>query len=536
MSKKLVIISIFVLFYFGILFYQGCRNAPTNNSNNSTKTQTQTGCPTQTAPFPSFSDKDKYAPPDWYCREYNDTAKRKDFPIYRLSQDYAAIPATFPEVCDVKDCPWKAFDFKTQPREYLQELIKYAYKNNLETDWANPKDWFSAPYMHLDTLTPEKNIEPTGREFMHGLTMERVGCKAEIDGVTADPNCKFATDIYKLPEGSFYNWAVSFYNARGGSYINKVWTEVLKEKPEDRNLEVFREGFSDGAVAVKLLFTRAKVEDAKYLEKSVEWQADVERRLDRENAQNFSGAKCLKNGVPAEECFPKVRLLQIDIAVRDNRAEQTGWVFGTFIYKNDAPRFIEYKFKDLTPDEVAKKEAWLRLVPLGLIYGNGEKIAVGASETESYINPNIGVTQHFGCNLYQTADGKFVKQEKRLNGPVDNPQSSCLSCHAVSETPDNLNPNSVPYAKMGCAENKIAEWFRNINPRQGETFSSAKNIFTLDYSLQLREGIFRRWLEAQNCYNNPQKCPFADNNQAENISESEKVKTILSRSGIQKVQ
>jgi hypothetical protein len=50
-----------------------------------------------------------------------------------------------------------------------------------------------------------------------------------------------------------------------------------------------------------------------------------------------------------------VRLLQIDVAVKDNRAAgTTGWVFGTFNYNSAAPG----------------STAWQRMIPIGLMWGN----------------------------------------------------------------------------------------------------------------------------------------------------------------------
>ncbi len=59
----------------------------------------------------------------------------------------------------------------------------------------------------------------------------------------------------------------------------------------------------------------------------------------------------------------RVRLLQIDVSVRDD-VSPTGWVFGTFIYHDDAPP-ISYN-AEFPPD----KQSWLKVVPLGLMFGN----------------------------------------------------------------------------------------------------------------------------------------------------------------------
>ena len=77
----------------------------------------------------------------------------------------------------------------------------------------------------------------------------------------------------------------------------------------------------------------------------------------------------------------------------------------------------------------------------------------------------------------------------RLNGPVDNPMSSCLSCHSTAQWPGKapvIPPrNIIPDSKDWLT------WFRNI--KAGEPFSTGAE--SLDYSLQLAVGIqnFYEW-------------------------------------------
>src|SRR6185369_13923250 len=81
--------------------------------------------------------------------------------VFKLSQDYPAIQPT-PE-----QYPWKAFDYKKQPLEYLKSVLQYCYEGNIDSDvdWQVEKNtkrkWYHAPWMHSG---------PNGREFIHGLT------------------------------------------------------------------------------------------------------------------------------------------------------------------------------------------------------------------------------------------------------------------------------------------------------------------------------------------------------------------------------
>jgi hypothetical protein len=219
---------------------------------------------------------------------------------------------------------------------------------------------------------------------------------------------------------------------------------------------------------VKLLFTQANAEQVPYLKGSKEWQSHIYSEI----------------VVPTHPLMPRaiqtVRLLQLDVAVRDSRSP-TGWVFGTFVYncnaRGDSP--------------------WKRMVPIGLMWGNDPGITVamvrsGRKLQETVINSSDEVPfQHLGW-------------AGRLTGPVDNPISSCLSCHSVSQWPPDLDSPLVPPRRT--RDNRIIEpdstewmrWFRNIKAE--EPFTSGSNQVSLGYSLQLMAGLqnFSEWQKAIN--------------------------------------
>jgi hypothetical protein len=145
--------------------------------------------------------------------------------------------------------------------------------------------------------------------------------------------------------------------------------------------------------------------------------------------------------------------------VRDIRANSlTGWVFGTFIYDGNAP--------GPTPFD--------RLVPIGLMWGNDPtKVISGGTLLQTFINPAQSIPQHLGF-------------KKRLNGPVDNPISSCLSCHSTAAV--SLNPPKPTIS--GVTPNnptnaQLKSYFRNV--KSGIPFTPGYT--SLDYSLQLQVGI-----------------------------------------------
>lgn len=342
-------------------------------------------------------------------------------PVFRLKQDY---PQTLPPA---GARPWTSISFRTRPNEYLKAVLDYALEGNKEVDFVvqnnTIRGWYHAPWMHTG---------PAGREFIRGLTRERSSRPGELH-----PN----------QTGTFENWAVSVYNPRGGYTIGRVWKD-----PDAPNPSVAK--FPVGTVSVKLIFTEAPVSQVPYLAGSVEWQADI-------NRANNAGPR------------PTLRLLQVDVAVRDSRATPTtGWVFGTFVYDGNAP--------GATP--------WDRLVPVGLMWGN-DPTRVGTTQPlrESKVNPDLQIPQHLGF-------------EKRVNGPVDNPRSSCLSCHSTAQINPDLSRASrsaIPPANASLSTLRL--YFRNI--KAGEPFDAGAR--SLDYSLQLQNGI-ANWAQA-----NPDPPPAA---------------------------
>jgi hypothetical protein len=94
--------------------------------------------------------------------------------------------------------------------------------------------------------------------------------------------------------------------------------------------------------------------------------------------------------------------------------------------------------------------------------------AAGQRVTETWVNSGLKMLQHLGWL-------------GRLDGPVDNPSSSCLSCHATGQVPAS-SPMLPP---VGSAESVQMRWFQNYPA--GSPFDSTS--VSTDYSLQLAAGI-----------------------------------------------
>lgn len=330
---------------------------------------------------------------------------------FKLSQNY---PTTIPSIA----MPWKKIDFKKDPNAYALAIRDYAYAQNLKNgDWVTDESkWFHAPYMHL-------GLE--GREFVHGLTKER----------NSEPFV-----LHEKQKSTLQNWAVAAYNGPGGYTFGKVWSSG---KPDLNGKNAV---FPEGTICIKLLFTDAPIDQVPFMERSVEWTAHVNERGKVSNDEPIG--ELLES-----RKLTKVRLLQIDMAVRDNRAnDTTGWILGTFMYDPKSPG----------PD------GWHRMVPVGIAWGDDPGLVPGGGKPrQSTFNKGLPIAGEFGW-------------AGRLNGAVDNRRSSCISCHSTASYPPC--PSLPP--KSGDNQQRLI-WFRNI--KAGEPF--APNSVSLDYSLQMAKGV-----------------------------------------------
>lgn len=337
-----------------------------------------------------------------------------------LSQNY---PQAEPPA---ESYPWTSIDFKTQPKEYLNSIIRYCFEGFLkEGEFLQPQEntkrpWYHAPWLHYGS---------NGREFVNGLTNERSSRPSELsEGQTE----------------SYRNVAVGLYNDRGAFTIGQVW-----KNPTAPNAAAAK--FPEGTVSFKLLFTAAPETIAPWLAGSPTWTAD----LDRSNNS-------------AKIAATKVRLLQVDVAVKDQRSSCGGWVFGTFHYDNSIPG----------------DSPWQKLRPLTVLWGNDPTVtpSSGTKPVESWVDAESPIVK-FRANPpagLTPPPPPVLGWAGRGNGPVDNPISSCLSCHSTAQNPGTpmIPPSSV-------SEQTRLRWFRNLKP--GQPFNS--NATTLDFSLQLAVGI-----------------------------------------------
>lgn len=334
-------------------------------------------------------------------------------------------------------------DFRTDWRGYMNAVLDYALDGNEDGTEAgvqtafrvqeNPKrNWYHGLWMDRGNA---------GREFLHGLTAERPTRDNQLgDGVAGgDPT-----------------WAIGFYNEIGATTYARVFKDPCQ--PDLGNVL-----FPVGTVSFKLLFTGATEAKVPYLKGAPTWKADINRDVKDQTTR-----------------VQPLRLLQIDIAVRDPRAGVNGWVFGTFVYASD----------------VSATDPWRRLKPVGLMWGNDANASADDPLKESVLNADLkGVT-------YGWAGRPEMGWKGRLNGPLDNLISSCLSCHGSAQFPRSEMLNNYPAVAAAGASygERLRTYFRDIAP--GAAFDPVTRFFGeksrtlvpavgLDYSLQIQTGLER---------------------------------------------
>ncbi len=366
--------------------------------------------------------------------------------VFKLSQAYPkAPPPREPAVSRLL-----AIDYTRDWKAYANSALAYVLAGNVEdrtlqnsffAEDNNVRRWYHVPWMHW---------ADNGREGLHGLTPE-----GPIRLQTLGPA---QTDVWQT-------YAVAMYNAPGGYAIGRVWADA--KNPDIYALK--ENGFPVGTVVAKLMFTTTPVAQAPFLSNPIEWSAYVKKTF------SFT-----PTGFPiAPREVNTVRLLQVDIMVRDDRARSTGgWVFITYVYNGlQAPsRAPGQRFDN----------RWRNLMPVGLMWGQDPTVlshlAGNPTPTRTLINPDLKQTvistdpalppMHLGFGL-------------RLNGPADNSISSCKSCHSVAEFPDIslvlpfIGPGDPRNLK--CGGPQWMRWFRNLPV--GEAFDRQSN--TMDNSLSL---------------------------------------------------
>ena len=453
------------------------------------------------APSPASTDAGRPGAAGFAFRNaVNDPPSGWTGPVFKLSHAY---PANAPGACPKDVCTWLALgdehifdvdfnapapDWKAGPwREYIQRVLTYVKEGQdlqlandpgFKVDVGGKARWFHVPWMAYDATA--------GREFVHGTTNERTAHLSDLlgnggsrFGVHRLPN--LSPDCQKQYPHGFESWSVGVYNEWGGWVLGQAWPQAGQPKLATYMGGTMPAGlpFPEGTVVAKFLTTSAPVSCVPFLKGAPEWQ--IHRHKMSPTSQKYG----------CEREVQISRLVQVDVAVVDLRSP-TRWVYGTFAYNGN-----------INADNV-----WDKLAPVGLQWGSDPWTfpAVPKSESvaarQSVLNPGIGIFQHFGC-------------EKRLAGPVDNPMSSCLSCHGSAYAPGGgvpvvmgvNSPSSFGFDGT-CTQYSLQNvaYFQNQTPPQGYPGGDFPAAMSLDTSLQMwvafsQYGQFNTSGKPQSCTN-----------------------------------
>jgi hypothetical protein len=342
---------------------------------------------------------------------------------------------------------WQRVDFRKDWLGYINAVKEEIRETaHVEIDGTHIQMPDKAPWW----ITPWMDYGGSGRESINGLTSER----------GPDPG-----DLAHSSPGGFQTWAVGWYNKEGAYALGQVFKNpcdpIVKPKSQTKIWT-----FPNGTVSFKLLFTTAD-DSVAYLDGSPVVQGNIG-----------------KPGQPRAQ--GKLRLLQMDIAVRDPRAKETGWVFGTFTWVG--PRKGDGLFDNL--------------VPVGLMWGNDPKTLnpdfTAISELkQSKLNPELaGVVWQGSAGTWP--ERPYPGFQGRLNGPADNMRSSCTACHAAAQFPRQTlfaNPPRSADWKMSdpppqaVVKKVFGTYFKNI--KGGNLLDSSSPGIALDYSRQLQAAFER---------------------------------------------
>lgn len=357
--------------------------------------------------------------------------------VFRLSQDYPQqLTAKVPEVATRQFA-----DVVKNWRQYMLDVRAYCFAGNIhggdvEDDWRldkpTPNPWYHMPWQHYGRF---------GREGIHGLTKE------------AHVRPQQLAIAQSFANGTTY--AVGFYNAFGGYAIGRVWRDG---KP----IEPMTVEFPLGTVICKLLFVDVPTEQVPWMNPPLKWQAYITDTFESTNRR-----------------IREVALVQMDIMVRHDSAP-TGWLFGTFQYNG------QRKNADT-------KNLWNNLVPVGLQWGNDpdcREHSVNSKPERTIINPKIkeSVINPDADELPATHLG----WGGRLNGPVDNPMSSCMSCHMTGQSPQ-LSQMSPTFEDDPPApgSDRWMRWYRNLGCAELFDPGAASTDFSLQMAIALQN--YRDW-------------------------------------------
>lgn len=383
-------------------------------------------------------------------KRYNQETSKNPLPIWKGLYDFNA-PEKKGDLLEPWLTPSKTKDGKgfselditnkEQALIFAKIMQQYVYEGWFNKENAlTPDHQFRENEYRTWCSTPWLVDGPKGREAVHGLTKE----------FPMHPNPIYAAETSKKNskgEPLFdektkpMSWGVAYFNRP----VCEAYEQIFgtPEKPRlPLNPDVAN---PDGFVSFKLLFnTLQGWEGYPAWKGAYSWMAHVGDHM-------FRSSRTLQ----------RIPHVQMDISFKDSRLRGTNkdvdhWVMLTYVF--DASYF------DGDLDVAHLPEALRKMRPVGVQYGleRGQSIIFDGAKTN-----------------FQVADEWIVSgPETMLNGPADNPKSSCLGCHAAAGFDEvtteffgasalSLFPNTEDSWKFTLYKN---EHYQHLKNRYGQGF------------------------------------------------------------------
>ena len=377
-------------------------------------------------------------------------AKYSDQPVFHLKADFPKeMPTDRPEFLS-------RIDFRKDPLAYIEAVRDYSFEGNLP-DWDpysnHVREWYHIPWLHPTAVGPNAYPPNGGTEGFHGLIKE-----APISPLQLGPG-------QKGKEGNYSVYAITLVNDYAGYTMGKMWRDPEQPDPTVTDAR-YGGGFPVGTVFAKLLFTDAPqgTDSLPFLTNPLQWTAYI--------TPTFFPV----GSAPVARVVGKVNLLQMDIAVRDERADApglTGWVFGTFVYNG----------------QLNQPNKFMNLVPAGLMWGNDPENRINKT------NPFPPLKTEVNKELLQSAifetpqlPPQHLGWNGRLNGPADLNTTSCMSCHIAAQypavtslVPEGAVPDGGPNPPKQGGSPEWMKWFANVRCAT----SMDPRAYSTDFSFQV---------------------------------------------------
>lgn len=383
-------------------------------------------------------------------------------PVFRLSDAFPKRPVDHAAAQPWRDSKFDVLftkgtstgDKTALAEEYSWLVMTYLQDGNIDNDMEVEDDWdlcenTTRPWFHMPFQTYDGL---TGRDFTHGLTREAPVTFNLNNSEHPGSDLTLASTM----------WAVGFYNATAAYTLGTIWKSDGTVAIPTKSIS-----FEEGAVVGKLLFNTDSPQQFSSLANMPSWTANISNPgyCTCTPAKGESSCSLAEESLQcgrSTSAFGPVTLLQFDIAVKDSRAPGTGWVFGTFVA--DGQR------------KASEPNPWNRISPLGLMWGNatpprGQVAAAYPADPRKDGFKDIVIFWDV-VNMLNEAGGSVAAQapghlgcNSRLNGPADNANSACMSCHGTASVPDR-NMTTPPIVTQFSGGSVTSEC---VTPTTGET-------------------------------------------------------------------